>query len=58
VLIERAKAMAEKMEQRIREKTSLEEAIDDYREMTGGVWDPPRGFDKWYVIALFRSPPH
>jgi hypothetical protein len=49
VLIDQATEKAQKMEQMIRERTTLQDAIDDYRKMTGGVWDPPRGFDKWWV---------
>jgi hypothetical protein len=49
VLIDQAREKAEKMEEMIRKRTTLEDAIDDYRKMTGGAWDPPRGFDKWWM---------
>jgi hypothetical protein len=49
MLIQEARGKHEKMKRRMETQTTLEEAIADYREMTGGVWDPPRGFEEWCV---------
>ncbi len=54
-LIEEARVKYTKMKSRIETQTTLQEAIDDYAEMTGGVWGPPRGFEEWYVPSSFLS---